>query len=308
MTTTMHAQDGGADGPALLHTGDVANCLMRLDLCSYAKARRRFYDEVNLNPFRKHPEDVMRLIEWSFEDWLAFDCSIVATLGGDGIGGTPDPMGGFGFGAGEMRFELDHGGRREHMRIHENGWSDPDHECLGQAGSGQGSAVGGGRSCAEPVAGISLYAAMVEFLGNRGRRELDTRAVSDLREVDATNFASMFWVRESNASTGHMTLEDLVHGGEYDVACAPLAAQYDGARGGMIVNRIAKVREAWRPCGIPVHEARRPDDAETREDLARLFRDGGWSPDFPALVRLFHGRSKDGDLGSVRMKTLMRRA
>lgn len=53
---------------------------------------------------------------------------------------------------------------------------------------------------------------------------------------------------------------------------------HDGAHGGMIVNRIAHVRGAWRSCAIPIYEARRPDDPEIGDSLVRTFQRNGFKP------------------------------
>ena len=68
------------------------------------------------------------------------------------------------------------------------------------------------------------------------------------------------------------------------------------AHGGMIVNRIAHVRGVWRSCSIPIYEARRPDDPQIGDSLARSFRETGYKPDFAGLVRFFYGRAKDTGL------------
>lgn len=89
---------------------------------------------------------------------------------------------------------------------------------------------------------------------------IGTREIRVFRELDDTNFASMFWIRDASAVKGRLTVEDIIHGGVYEVADVHAASQYDGAHGGMIVNRIAHVRGVWRSCSIPIYEARRPDD------------------------------------------------
>ena len=81
----------------------------------------------------------------------------------------------------------------------------------------------------------------------------------------------MFWIRDASAVKGRLTVEDIIHGGVYEVADVHAASQYDGAHGGMIVNRIAHVRGVWRSCSIPIYEARRPDDPRIGDSLARSF-------------------------------------
>ena len=125
---------------------------------------------------------------------------------------------------------------------------------------------------------------------------IGTREIRDFRELDDTNFASMFWIRDASAVKGRLTVEDIIHGGVYEVADVHAASQYDGAHGGMIVNRIAHVRGVWRSCSIPIYEARRPDDPRTGDSLARSFRETGYKPDFAGLVRFFYGRAKDTGL------------
>lgn len=311
--TMRHVDENNPGMAALLHTGDVANCFKRMDLCSYGKARRRFYDEVNLNPFKRYPKGVSQLIEWAFEDWFAFDCSIVgmSEVGGDtGADST-----------GQLRFELDHGCLREHKRIRELGWQGA---YCGACSNAEGKAGHDDVACGERKVGaahripphdgdsllskpgVSPYVAAFAMLNDGRRGELGPRAERDVDEVDETNFASMFWVRGASASTGRMRVDDLLHGGSYELLCPPLAAEYDGACGGMIANRIARSRGAWRPCGIALYEARRPDEPEVGESLARFFREGGWKPDFPGMVRLFYGRSKDTGLDWADTEALMR--
>ncbi len=125
---------------------------------------------------------------------------------------------------------------------------------------------------------------------------IGTREIRDFRELDDTNFASMFWIRDASAVKGRLTVEDIIHGGVYEVADVHAASQYDGAHGGMIVIRIAHVRGVWRSCSIPIYEARRPDDPQIGDSLARSFRETGYKPDFAGLVRFFYGRAKDTGL------------
>ncbi|MCH9276006.1 hypothetical protein JS533_006930 [Bifidobacterium amazonense] len=140
--------------------------------------------------------------------------------------------------------------------------------------------------------GISPYLAFARVLHNDGR--ISDRQFGDMRETDETNFTSVFWIRSASAVRGTMRLEDAMNGGEYIVSTPDKSAEYDGARGGMIVTRIARVRGSWRPCAIPVYEARRPDSPQTR--LAVIDAFGSYRTDFPGLVRFFYGRAKDTGL------------
>lgn len=224
--------------PVMLDTKDIAQIFKRCNLAVYAEARRRFYREVNLNPFKHHSESLLRFLEWMFWDWFAYDCAVSSELSGDE--------------AEDMCITLE-----------------SDVDC-----------------------GISPFLAIGEFLYETDPR-IGEREIRDLREVDETNFASMFWIHDANAAKGTMMLEDVVHGGYYELHGGEVASQYDGAHGGLIVNRIAHVRNHWQFCAIPVYEAHRPDAPEVGESIAKSFRDTGYRPDFPGLVRLFYGRAKD---------------
>lgn len=203
---TAAVEDSGA--PAILDTKDVVDMFKQCNLAVYAEARREFYREVSLNPFKPHPEGLLRMIEWQFWDWFSFDCSI------SDIGLTGDE-------GSDMRVELVH---------------NKDN-------------------------GISPFRAMAEYM-YAVDPQVGERNLQDFRDIDDTNFASMFWIKDANAVKGIMTVEDLINGGIYDVA-SPQAAEYDGARGGLIVNRIARVRGRWQGCAIPIYEAHRPDDPKT---------------------------------------------
>ncbi|MBT1163273.1 hypothetical protein [Bifidobacterium felsineum] len=146
--------------------------------------------------------------------------------------------------------------------------------------------------------GISPFLAIGEYLhADCGKDGIDEHAVQDLREVNDTNFASIFWIRDAHAASGRLMVEDLLHGELYSVFDPRAASQYDGARGGMIVNRIAHNRGMWRSCAIPLYEARRPDSEAAGVEAVELFRDSGYTPDFVGLVRFFYGRAKDTGLG-----------
>lgn len=217
--TTTTAENAGL--PAMLDTKDVAEMFKRCNLAVYAEARRIYYREVNLNPCKKYPKQVLQRIEWWFWDWFAYDCAV------SGIGLTGNE-------SEDLRIELQYG----------------------------------------PGAGISPFLALAEFMYDKDER-IGTREIRDFREFDDTNFASMFWIRDASAVKGRLTVEDIIHGGVYEVADVHAASQYDGAHGGMIVNRIAHVRGVWRSCSIPIYEARRPDDPQIGDSLARSFRETG---------------------------------
>ncbi|PJM79375.1 hypothetical protein [Bifidobacterium scaligerum] len=240
MTVTATTEDSGL--PVMLDSKDVVDAFKRYNLAIYAEARREFYHEVNLNPFRPHAESTLRFVEWMFWDWFSYDCAI------SGHGLSLDE-------SEDLELELEH----------------------------------------RPGMGISPFIAMGELLYEHTDK-IDNRGICDLRDIDETNFASMFWIRDANAASGCLRLEDIVQGGTYDVMDHAAAGKYDGARGGMIVNRIAYARGAWRTCAIPVYEARRPDDPEVGGKLIRDFRNCGYRPDFPGLVRFFYGRAKDTGL------------
>lgn len=249
MVTTMeNVEDPGV---ALLDTCDVADLFQRCDPEGYATARRRFYREVSINPFKKHPEAMLRLIEWSFCDWFAFECAVEgSSIGDDGDGGGP-------------RF----------------------------------------RVCPEGKTGKSPYLVTAERLYDCDG--IDAAQLSDMRDVDATNFASIFWIDDANAVKSLMRVEDVMNGGRYELHCPSDSAKYDGAHGGTIVNRIAKVRGVWRPCAIAIYESRRPDTRQTRDMLVESFGPCGYQPDFPGLLRFFYGRAKDTGLDWEDLVALM---
>lgn len=235
--TTTTAENAGL--PAMLDTKDVAEMFKRCNLAVYAEARRIYYREVNLNPCKKYPKQVLQRVEWWFWDWFAYDCAV------SGVGLTGDE-------SEDLRIELEYG----------------------------------------PSVGISPFLALAEFMHDSDSW-IGAREIRDFRELDDTNFASMFWIRDASAVAGRIILEDMIHGGTYEVADPHAAAQYDGAHGGVIVNRIAHVRGAWRSCAIPIYEARRPGDPEIGDSLVRTFQRNGFKPDFAGLVRFFYGRAKD---------------
>ncbi|NMM93726.1 hypothetical protein [Bifidobacterium oedipodis] len=240
MTETMiDTEDPGA--PAMLDTKDVAEMFKRHNLAIYAEARRTFYRKINISPFKRRSPKLLRLIEWSFWDWFAFDCSITGLVTGNDCT--------------DLRLEFE---------------DDQDE-------------------------GISPFLSIAEFLHRHDDR-VGERQMSDFLEIDSTNFASVFWINDANAATGLLDLEDIIHGGEYMVDCPPVAAQYDGAHGGMIVNRIARARGAWRQCAIPLYEARRPDSPEAKRAIASAFCETRQCPDFADLVRFFYGRTNDTGL------------
>lgn len=240
MTMTMTAVDD-SDSPVMLDTKDIAEIFKRCSLAVYAEARRKFYREVNLNPFKSYSEGLMRFLEWMFWDWFAYDCAVSSDISDD---------------------------ESENMRM----LLQPD-----------------------SVDGVSPFRSMSEYLYETDPR-IGDREIHDLREVDETNFTSIFWIHDANAAQGRMVLEDVIHGGRYQVFGGESVAKYDGAHGGMIANRIARVRGVWRFCAIPIYEARQPDGPEVGEAIAQSFRDTGYRPDFPGLVRFYYGRAKDTGL------------
>lgn len=50
----------------MLDTKDVAEMFKRCNLAVYAEARRIYYREVNLNPCKKYPKQVLQRVEWWF--------------------------------------------------------------------------------------------------------------------------------------------------------------------------------------------------------------------------------------------------
>ena len=149
---TAAVEDSGA--PAILDTKDVVDMFKQCNLAVYAEARREFYREVSLNPFKPHPEGLLRMIEWQFWDWFSFDCSI------SDIGLTGDE-------GSDMRVELVH---------------NKDN-------------------------GISPFRAMAEYM-YAVDPQVGERKLQDFRDIDDTNFASMFWLKDANAVKGIMTVED----------------------------------------------------------------------------------------------------
>ena len=167
--TTTTAENAGL--PAMLDTKDVAEMFKRCNLAVYAEARRIYYREVNLNPCKKYPKQVLQRIEWWFWDWFAYDCAV------SGVGLTGDE-------SEDLRIELEYG----------------------------------------PSVGISPFLALAEFMHDSDSW-IGSREIRDFRELDDTNFASMFWIRDASAVTGRIILEDMIHGGAYEVADPHAAAQ-----------------------------------------------------------------------------------
>lgn len=270
-TTRNGTADAPGDGPALVHTGDIADYFKHADQGAYAKARRAFYREVNLDPRRRHPRKILDLIEWSFQDWLALDCSIVSTYDNRRL-----PLG-FGY-------EFDRGERKERIRGEQR-------RRYGADGGFRGDDVAG----EDGFPGITPYILLAELMHEQGHPGFSEESIRDAREMDGSNFTSLFWIRDANAAKGRVKVEDALNGGEYDLVCAPMAAKFDGASAGLVANRIAWVREAWRPCAIPLHEARHADEREHGKDMVRALREHTHRLDFPGLVRLFYGRPKEGE-------------
>ena len=239
------------DAPSLLYAGDVVEQFKQCSLSMYAEARRRFHREMNLNPLISQNDEMRRLIEWSFQDWFAFDCRIGA------VGLTGD--------------------RSHDLRLRLDGAGD---------------------------SGISPFRALAEYLHGAGRH-MNRRQIDDLREVDDTNFVSLFWLIDANAVRGEVSVEDLLHGGRYTLAAPSLAARCDGAHGGLFVNRIARARGLWRPCAVPIYEARRPADARAKRTIGRAFRWMRRRPDCIALMRLIYGRPLNGEMGWQELNAML---
>lgn len=105
---------------------------------------------------------------------------------------------------------------------------------------------------------------------------------ADFLDFSDTNFAAWFWIRDANASTKSMMLENLADGGTYEVADPEYAARFDGATGGSLMVRIARVRGEWRMVGHPEVVMREPADEDFRCCLTDML--GQWRPGFPELV------------------------
>ena len=76
MSTAITTTAENAGLPAMLDTKDVAEMFKRCNLAVYAEARRIYYREVNLNPCKNYPKQVLQRIEWWFWDWFAYDCAV----------------------------------------------------------------------------------------------------------------------------------------------------------------------------------------------------------------------------------------
>ena len=96
MSTAITTTAENAGLPAMLDTKDVAEMFKRCNLAVYAEARRIYYREVNLNPCKKYPKQVLQRIEWWFWDWFAYDCAV------SGIGLTGNE-------SEDLRIELQYG-------------------------------------------------------------------------------------------------------------------------------------------------------------------------------------------------------
>lgn len=101
----------------------------------------------------------------------------------------------------------------------------------------------------------------------RENGDIDGRQLGDLREIDRTNIASCFWIREANAASRRLVLEDLVHDDVYEVRNAPIAAEWDGTSGGAMIARIARARGTWRLVSPPVASLRGPSDGTLLDGL-----------------------------------------
>ena len=217
VSVSMQDRDDGQQSvrkPALLDTADIAKMFRRADLVLYGDARRSFFEEVNLDPFKRRSQRFLDRLEWCFEEWFSYDFAL----------------------------------------------NDED---------------------------ATPFDVVASFLHDRDER-IGDREYDELREVSRTNFVSWFWVRESSAVKHALVLEDLIHGGLYELRNDPLAAAFDGATGGSLVIRIARGNDEWRLIDIPLYQARRPGGSTTRDAIAEPLR--GWRPDYVDLVRMVYGR------------------
>ncbi|NEG55194.1 hypothetical protein [Bifidobacterium platyrrhinorum] len=207
-------REGGDDDVAgMLPLDRVSRMFRRADLVTYGDARREFFIQVDLNPFRTRTPAFHARMEDVFEQWFALDC------------------------------QLDVGGLT-------------------------------------PFAVAAAYA--------RDEHGVDEDGYRDLCELSSSNFASWFWVRGASAACGTVTVEDLAGGGMYEVADRPLACRLDGARGGSLVGRLARVRGAWRMPWRPLYEARIPGDERFRLHMASMLH--AWDPGFVDYARMLYGR------------------
>ena len=210
-------RDRGRRGVATLPVHKVVSMFRNGDLVTYGDARREFFIQVNLNPFRTRTRAFHERMEDAFAQWFSFD------------------------------YHLD-------------------------------------------ISGLTPFAvaAAVERDGHCGRDGVGESAYRDLCETSSSNFASWFWVRGASAVSGEVVVEDLAHGGMYEVQDRALAGRFDGATGGTVIGRIAEVRGVWRMPWATLYEAHTPCDDMFRVHVASSLHE--WDPGYADYARLLFGR------------------
>ncbi|PLS29853.1 hypothetical protein [Bifidobacterium parmae] len=212
--------DGGdvpRDVPvATVPMADVVAMFRENDLVTYGDARREFFIQLNLNPFRPRSRAFHEHVEDAFAQWFAFD------------------------------YHLD-------------------------------------------VSGLTPFAVAAAY-ERLDRGDLGERGYRDLCEMSSSNVASWFWVRGACAGSGVVTVEDLAHGGVFDVRDRAAARRFDGACGGTIIGRVAEVRGVWRMPWATLYEAHTPDDDAFRAHVAASLR--AWEPGYVDYARLLFGRDR----------------
>lgn len=206
-----------ADAPiASIPTDRVVAMFRENDLVTYGDARREFFIQLNLNPFRPRSRAFHEHVEDAFAQWFAFD------------------------------YHLD-------------------------------------------VSGLTPFAVAAAY-ERLDRGDLGERGYRDLCEMSSSNVASWFWVRGACAGSGVVTVEDLAHGGVFDVRDRAAARRFGGACGGTIIGRVAEVRGVWRMPWTTLYEAHTPDDDAFRAHVAASLR--AWEPGYVDYARLLFGRDR----------------
>lgn len=103
-----------------------------------------------------------------------------------------------------------------------------------------------------------------------GRGLLSDRHFADMQEISESNFASWFWMNRVSAAERTVVIEDLADGTVYSIQAPDIAARYDGAPGGSMVARLAKVRDEWLFVSPPPAVIRDPHGEQERERVATL--------------------------------------
>ncbi|KAB8288130.1 hypothetical protein DSM100685_1805 [Bifidobacterium avesanii] len=119
-------------------------------------------------------------------------------------------------------------------------------------------------------------------MGAYGRGLLSEGQFEDMREVSESNFVSWFWMLGVSAATRLVRIEDLASGEVYEIRDAETAARYDGAPGGSMVARLARVRDAWHFVSPPPAVLREPYDDRERRRVTMLVQMR--QPDFLGLL------------------------